>query len=247
MKMLPLLQAILAILAILTVQLLAGLPAAQALPCTDPTIPASNPDSSYSLHADGTATDTRTGLIWKRCAEGQIWNGSTCTGSASLYSWPSARTQAATSRFAGENDWRLPNRKELFSLVEKCRISPAINGTVFPATPSSFFWSASPGADGSASAWGVYFDNGYVINDFQRYDYQVRLVRGSQLPGLNAHFYTLAPGEYAHRIQITATTPATQPCGNEQGRALLGDPKTFFSCGQIVAQAVPATNLNGKL
>ena len=47
--------------------------AAQAVTCPSG-IAASNPDSVYSVdtsHPDGTTvTDTRTGLMWKRCLEG---------------------------------------------------------------------------------------------------------------------------------------------------------------------------------
>lgn len=41
----------------------------------------------FALNADGTATDGTTGLTWKRCSEGQTWDGSTCTGDATLRDW----------------------------------------------------------------------------------------------------------------------------------------------------------------
>src|SRR5690625_201847 len=33
--------------------------------------PPTNPDSVYDVHADGTVTDTRTGLMWKAAAKGK--------------------------------------------------------------------------------------------------------------------------------------------------------------------------------
>jgi hypothetical protein len=38
--------------------------------CTKQRVPASNPDSAYVDHGNGTVTHIRTGLMWKQCAEG---------------------------------------------------------------------------------------------------------------------------------------------------------------------------------
>ncbi len=143
-------------------------------------IPASNPDSIYQGHADGTVTDTRTGLMWKRCSEGQSWTGTTCAGSASVHTWNQALALAEASTFAGLGDWRLADIKALTSLVEECRSSPAINNTVFPNTPSSDFWSGSPSAGGSSGAWGFYFNSGSAGDDYRGAAYRARLVRGGQ-------------------------------------------------------------------
>lgn len=142
--------------------------------------PPTNPDSVYDVHADGTVTDTRTGLMWKRCSEGQSWNGSTCTGSASIFNWADALNHVLTLTDAGHEDWRLPNINELESLVEDCTYGPAINTDIFPNTPSSHFWSASPNAFDSSGAWSVYFGDG-VSYDSDRSSYlRVRAVRGGQ-------------------------------------------------------------------
>jgi hypothetical protein len=156
-------------------------PLARAVDCQN-NIPPSNPDIAYQTHAGGTVTDTRSGLVWKRCSEGQSWTGSACSGTASGHAWSQALALAEASTFAGYGDWRLPNIKELTSLVEECRSLPAINNTLFPNTASSYFWSGSPVADYSSGAWGVDFEYGYAWNiDFNRSDaLQVRLVRGVQ-------------------------------------------------------------------
>jgi hypothetical protein len=169
------------LLLLLAIAVLPGLAVARAETCTDPSITPSNPDSIYTVSSDGTATDTRSGLMWKRCAEGQIWIASLCNGSATGYSWKLALTQAAGSGFAGHSDWRLPSVKELSTLIEPCRASPAINDSVFPATPSSYFWSGSPLAGYSNRAWVVGFSSGGAFDDFSRsFDGSVRLVRGGQ-------------------------------------------------------------------
>jgi hypothetical protein len=36
--------------------------------------------AAFTDNADGTVTDSTTGLTWKHCSEGQTWAGSSCTG-----------------------------------------------------------------------------------------------------------------------------------------------------------------------
>ena len=164
---------------VLSLSLLA--PLAQAVTCAPGTnIQPSNPDIAYSPSADGsTVTHKPTGLIWKRCAEGQT--GSSCSGSATTHTWAQALSLASTSSFAGQTDWRLPNLKELRSLVEECRSNPSINDTIFPAVLTSWdFWSGSPYAGNSNESWVVSFDNGYVGYGGRNNSAAVRLVRGGE-------------------------------------------------------------------
>ena len=144
-------------------------------------ITASTPDQDFTLHNDGTVTHNSTGLMWMRCSLGQTWDGSTCTGAASTFTWQNALGAAQSHNFAGHSDWRLPNKNELASLVEQRCVSPAINSKIFPSTPTGgSFWSSSPHAGYSDDAWGVDFGGGYVYND-SKYGYdQVRLVRAEQ-------------------------------------------------------------------
>lgn len=121
----------------------------------------SNPDAIYTIQTNGTVTDGRTGLMWKACSEGQIWSSSTCAGSASRFTWAQAMAKAKATSFAGYSDWRVPNIKELQTLVEECRVNPSINETVFPSTVWSAFWSSSPAASSSSDAsWFVLFYGG---------------------------------------------------------------------------------------
>ncbi len=138
------------------------------------------PTTDYVDQGDGTVTHSPTGLTWKRCAQGQTWSGSSCTGTASTYTWDQANALTGAVAFAGQSDWRLPSRDELLSLVEYTRFSPAINATIFPATPSSDFWSGSPYAYYSYYAWYLNFDDGNAYGNFRSYDNAVRLVRGGQ-------------------------------------------------------------------
>ena len=158
--------------------LLATVPALANQVC-NPNIPASTPSERFTVHGDGTATDNRTGLMWKRCAEGQ--SGSDCaTGSVTGHNWQQALELADSHSYAGYSDWRLPNIKELASIVELRCYSPAVNLEVFPSTPSSWFWSSSANSSSSSSAWGVNFGYGNDRSSFRYYGYAVRLVRGGQ-------------------------------------------------------------------
>jgi hypothetical protein len=121
-------------------------------------------------------TDAQTGLTWRRCAEGMAWSGSTCTGSYGSFTHEQALVHARDQ--AG---WRLPNAKELQSLVDKTRTAaPFIDVTAFPGTPGTVFWTSTPYAANPSSAWYVYFVNGYVNYSLRRHAYAVRLVRASQ-------------------------------------------------------------------
>jgi len=126
-------------LSLLTAALLAGASTLALAQTCNPNIPLSKPDSRYSYNSSGNeVTDNVTSLIWKRCVEGMSWNGTTCSGSASAFNWEQALAHAAT-----QTGWRMPNQKELQSLVETACDEMAINAKAFPATPSSA-WSGSP-------------------------------------------------------------------------------------------------------
>jgi len=161
-------------------------PHAAAVTCLS-NLPPANPDAAYVDHADGTVTDTRSGLTWKHCAEGQAWDGAACTGGASFSDWNTALPLAEASSFAGQTDWRLPNLKEVLSLVETCRGDPAINNTVFPNTAfamaeSFSFWTSTPqlGSAGQNEAWFVRTGRGDIGNDPRNATKLVRIVRGAE-------------------------------------------------------------------
>jgi hypothetical protein len=156
--------------------------------CKYGSIPATAPASRFSDNDDGTVTDTSTGLQWKRCAEGQSWNGvtSTCEGGVALYTWQQA-LQIADNQ--STDDWRLPNTKELASIVELACTEPAIDLIAFPGTPSKEgFWSSSPVAnvpDKNGHAWFMAYTGGDGYGG-KGTPYAVRLVRdegGTPSPG----------------------------------------------------------------
>ena len=137
------------------------------------------PDERYQVHGDGTVTDTATGLMWMQCSLGQTYVNDTCSDSndATEYNWQDALKAADSYTFANYSDWRLPNIKELASLAARDRYDPSINSVVFPNTPISSYWSASPHTSYSNYAWQLYFDNGNHNSDLRSNVSYVRLVR----------------------------------------------------------------------
>ena len=157
--------------------------AVQAQTCKPESIPASTPNSQLQDNGDGTITDTKTGLIWKRCLEGQ--SGSDCaSGSAEAFTWQQALQRAQTVNssggFAGASVWRVPTIKELRSLVEQQCADPAINLTRFPNPGSDFVWSSSAVAGSANGAWSVSFNDGSPNWNGEGNVYQLRLVRSGQ-------------------------------------------------------------------
>jgi len=161
--------------------------AANVLTCTNENTAITATTTHLTDNTDGTISDPESGLIWKKCSEGQSWSsaGNNCTGIADDYNWQAALQRAqAVNTGTGENfsqsDWRVPNIKELASIVELRCNNPAINNTVFPATLSSVFWSSSPYAPSSNSAWGVSFNIGIDDVNVKSNGNRVRLVRSGQ-------------------------------------------------------------------
>jgi hypothetical protein len=135
-------------------------------------MPATNPASDFTFLVGGYVRHNVTGLSWSRCYLGQDFsdNGSpnnytddSCIGNASLYTWQAAFT-AVNNLSGNDAGGRLPNVKELQSIIEYACFSPAINTAVFPeilSPPGNFtVWSSSPVLSETKQTWVVQFDTG---------------------------------------------------------------------------------------
>ncbi len=165
---------------------------AQAQTCKSQ-IPLTKPTTDFQVHNNGTVTHTPTGLMWKVCSEGQEWQEfrgrSSCGGVASKHDWQAAlqipQTLNTQGGFAGYTDWRLPNIKELKSIVERACVEPAINTAVFysvytPYEPLGLYWTSSPMKSDSTQSYLVGFGKGYDYTEPRYINSRVRLVRGGR-------------------------------------------------------------------
>lgn len=141
---------------------------------------ATTPTAEFTDNGDGSVTHATTGLVWKRCSEGQAWDGSTCTGSAVALTWAQALVQANASTDLGATDWRLPNVKELESLVEARCWTPAIDSAVFPQAEATDYWTSSPFAGDPQASLVVNFDAGHTGSVARTAATAVRLVRAGR-------------------------------------------------------------------
>lgn len=169
----------------------------------------STPTTGFTDHGDGTVTHTRTGLTWKRCAEGQIWTGTTCNGDTAAYVWSAASALASST--AGHTDWRLPTWGELESIIEYQASEPAINASIFPATALGRFWTATTHTHFSTYAWHFNSGDGSSYYSDKQYSGYARLVRGSGATGGTSdadRIFNWAEVHYASYLAPPAATAA---------------------------------------
>jgi hypothetical protein len=129
--------------------------------------------ASGSPPESGTVTDNATGLEW-------IANP-TDAGLGSTYDWATALANCeGLTNYAGHSDWRLPNIKELMSIVDYGTYSPSIDTTFF-TSQSDYYWSSTTYANDTAYAWYVTFDVGYTTYNYGKTSAgYVRCVRAGQ-------------------------------------------------------------------
>lgn len=149
--------------------------------CQPMSLSASTPADRYMINEDATITDTQTQLIWQKCLVGV--KGKNCDiGVAKNFSWGDALAfvseQNSKKKKINDSSWRLPNIRELASLIElQCRY-PAINLSVFPNSPPAHQWSSSPYEFYPHYSWYVDFNEGiYTYSDRTDTNKHLRLVK----------------------------------------------------------------------
>jgi hypothetical protein len=128
--------------------------------CVLPPTPTCVP-TRYESHGGGVVLDHATGLTWQQ------------TNDVQQYSWPDAKKYCA-ARGAG---WRVPSLTELQTILDDALEYPAIDQSVFPNTPHDDFWTSTPEAEGTGSAWYVDFFYGASDTDVPTRVFYVRCVR----------------------------------------------------------------------
>ena len=154
--------------------------------CDTQSYPMSTPVERFKDNGDGTLTDTQSKLTWMRCSLGQVWTGATCTGAPGSFTWQSAQDEANKldheGGYAQHVDWRVPHIPELATIAERQCANPRINLTLFPATPTVYFWTATtrrgPGMD--AFAYAISFGAEGAKYKSKKEMLNVRLVSGGK-------------------------------------------------------------------
>jgi len=158
----------------------------------------------YRDNLDGTVTDLGTGLIWeKKCDRcrglhdyGQSYTWSGDGRHDTIWDWLDDVNDEDGVGFAGHRDWRIPNVKELVSLVDYQRFNPSVAAAFDGAacgltciditdpdcscTGMSFYWTSTTFADFPAHAVTVRFNLGLVGDVPKDRRLFVRAVRGGR-------------------------------------------------------------------
>ena len=129
--------------------------------------------------------DTKTNLVWQDDANASsvtkkwVTQANYDDGNYSDTSGDTAIMYCEDLNLSGYEDWRLPNIKELLSIVDKSRYNPAVK-SVFQNISSGYYWSSSTRTNFSNSAWYVYFGSGGSDDDGKDDSLYVRCVRDGQ-------------------------------------------------------------------
>jgi hypothetical protein len=185
------------------------------------------PAPRFTDHGNGTVTDELTGLIWAKDANAP---GPSQCYPGTYKSWYGTYTyiQCLNQRsYLGFNDWRLPNRKELRSLIDYSQQDPALPpGHPFTNVQVDYDYRSSTGVaylTGNAYSWVVSIADGGITTGWNGHAFYVWPVRGGTefhrltilKEGSGGGTVTSAPGgincgifcthEFAEDVQITLT------------------------------------------
>ncbi len=156
------------------------------------------PNPRFTDHSNGTVTDNLTGLIWLKnanCANATRDWATALTDVASLNSGGTMNTNNCgdtSNSGSHQTDWRLPNVREIQSLVHYGFLNPAVPNTVgtgqwtegnpFTGVQSDVYWSSTTYAiaGNPVYAWDVFLWGGQVGLDEKPYTHYVWPVRGGQ-------------------------------------------------------------------
>ncbi len=134
------------------------------------------PSPRFVDNGDQTVSDNLTGLVWSKDAN----------PAASAKNWQGALDYIKTlnsANYRGYDDWRLPNRKELLSLINHGQVDNAswLNSQGFSGVLSSKYWSSSSSANNvNLFAWFVNMGSGGRGSYYKSGNFYVWPVRAGQ-------------------------------------------------------------------
>jgi len=133
------------------------------------------PNPRFNDRGNGTVVDNLTGLTWLKdanCFGTRTWNNA-LSDSNGLASGSCGLTDGSSA-----GDWRLPNIKEILSLIDFENWGPALpSGHPFNNVQADLYGSSTVVGDESDRAWVVYMNLGWVADDIKTNTHYVWPVR----------------------------------------------------------------------
>ena len=137
---------------------------------------------NYNGTGDDVTVDNNTGLMWMTGTADVSGDGSIADDDKLI--WQEAYNYCQNSTYAGLTGWRLPNRFELYSIINYSLTNELLDANYF--TYESYnnprYWTSSFITDHSDRAFVIYFNDGSSDLDYKSDDFFVRCVRGSEFP-----------------------------------------------------------------
>ena len=112
--------------------------------------------------------DLKNQIEWLKCTTGQQWSDkeNTCVGQAVKLEYNAINDANSQLNKQIEGNWRLPNRKELESIICKECEGAKINKKLFPNTPAEPFWTSQRNWWSPKFFWSVNFFTGHSYGRF---------------------------------------------------------------------------------
>jgi hypothetical protein len=127
------------------------------------------PDPRFTDNGNGTVTDNLTGLIWLKnanCFGTRLWT----TGLSDCNSLASGSCGLTDGSVAG--DWRMPNIKELLSLIDYGYYDKALPaGHPFTGVMDDHYWSGTSAAHDTKNVWYMDVIDGTTSDILKRRNY----------------------------------------------------------------------------
>ena len=137
------------------------------------------PDPRFTDNGDGTITDNLTQLIWMQNAN--CWEGMPWSSALSNVAGLNSGSESCSGYNGNHTDWRLPNFKELESLIDAEKYGPTLpSGHPFSGVQTHYYWSSTTYASRTSRAWYVDLYRGHVYYKGKTNNYYVWPVRGGQ-------------------------------------------------------------------
>ena len=122
-----------------------------------------NAVEKFNDNGDGTVTDITTRLIWQQADAKK--------------NWEAAITYCEELKHANHQDWRLPNIKELRTIIDMTKTNLTIDSIAFPGAKASLYWSSTTFESNPKNAMVYDFSNGNTHSEEKVFTNYVRCVR----------------------------------------------------------------------